>query len=264
MIGHAMALLAVWGMARPDTGTDAGRRTQKTVQLVALGASIAFVVFVVFPAVGRNRAFFSEGITSQNVGEALGVNQTAVDVTHSPGYLACFETTLYFLQLDQPVWGTYYIWYYFFKPIPRLLFPGKGMPDTLASEWFGVERDYNYVGLSAGSIGWSFQQGSWAGLVLEFLLTGYLLRKMEGLRDRSPDKPHVLLAYAGFFSMLPQLGRDSVLVMIEERWLFVYGIPCAMLWWIYRASSRTAAAAGTIHCVMEVSPVLIETSQSTE
>jgi hypothetical protein len=236
IIGHAMSLLAVWGMASPGVRNVVSSRVRQGTQLLLLFGGVAVIALVIFPAIGQNRGFFARGFNSETVNEALQVNQTAGDVAHSVGDLAGFETTLYFLQLDQPVWGTYYLYFYFLKPIPRAIFPDKGFPDTLAAKWFGVERDLRLSGQDSGCVGWAFQQWSWGGIVFEFLLTGWLFRKLEDWRDDFPDRLWVLLAYAGFFGILPQLGRDSVIVMIEDRWLFQYGIPCAVLWWIERTN----------------------------
>jgi hypothetical protein len=256
IIGHAMSLIAVWGMTSATVRESTVERVRQKIQLIVLLAGLVFVVLVIFPALGKNRGFFSKGVTSQTVNDALAVNQTADDVEHSLGDLAGFETTLYFLQLDQPVWGTYYLYMYFLKPIPRVIYPEKGFPDTLAQEWFGVVRDRNYDGQDAGCIGWAFQQWSWGGIVFEFLLTGWCLRKLEDLRDSRPHTTWILLAYSGFFSLLPQLGRDSLIVMIEERWLFAYGIPCALLWWFARTRENGVRTIGVpVYFVETVSTV---------
>jgi hypothetical protein len=150
--------------------------------------------------------------------------------------LAGYETTLYMIQRDEPVWGTYYLWYYFIKPIPRMFYPDKGFPNTLAEKWLDVAPDYTYTatGQTSGAVGWAYQQWSWAGIVFEFLFTGWFFRRLEDWRERYRDKPVVLLAYIGFFGILPQLGRDSLIMMIQERWLYQYGIPCAILWLLDR------------------------------
>lgn len=213
----------------------AGTLRRHLYRLLGLSA-IAIVVLVVFPTLGQDRRFFQGDLSGNTLKDALSVATEATTSARDSPWLRTdsdicgFEETLYFIQKEPPaVWGTYYIYYYFIKPVPRMLWKNKGFPDTLAHEWFGINVDRRMFGLAMGAIGTPLQQWGWFGIPFEFALTGFLFRRFEGwLTD-----PHAgvlkVYAYVGLFALLPQLGRDSFLYMFSDKWLFQFGVPLLML-----------------------------------
>ncbi len=84
----------------------------------------------------------------------------------------------------------------------------------------------------------AYEEWGWLGIPLEFLLTAWIIRKAEEAARRRPDAMHIQLGYAGLYSMLPQLGRDSIFYMIANFWLFKYGITAFILWRMYVGAPR--------------------------
>jgi hypothetical protein len=157
--------------------------------------------------------------------------------------IAGFEATLSHLMNDQrSELGTQYLYYYFIKPIPRIIWPGKGTPYTWPKVLRGVDFDplLAVIGAMAGSIGMAYEEWGWLGIPLEFLFAGWLIRKAEEMAQRRPEALHVQLGYAGLYGMLPMVGRDSLLDLIANYWLFQYGIPVFILWRMYKAAERRA------------------------
>lgn len=199
-----------------------------------------FAILVFLPAAGTIRlegGNFFDYSSTELVDVFLGnFNGNQLDQTLRD--ISGFESTVYMIETDQPsTWGMYYVYFYFIKPIPRTLWTNKPLPPDLAEWVVGVQEDTRYFGLAAGSIGDALFAWGWLGIPFEFFLTGWAFRRLEARAvDRQPS-PAALLAYAGFFSLLPQLGRDSFIHMISERWLFVYGFPCLAFWYFSRARS---------------------------
>lgn len=228
VVGFLIALLAVRLMK--GWRTDA-RWTRGRLQALFLGALLVVILIVVFPGTKLERSFFSDTPLSRAVPIAVANNLHESTWVSTTSDIAGFETTLYHLQVsDRPALGTYYLYYYFIRPIPRLMWPEKPVPPTLAEEWLGIPFDPHYFGFAPGSVGMAYQQWGWWGIPGEFLLTGWFLAKAERWVRRRFGSYYAILAYAGIFSLIPQLGRDSLLYMISDRWLFVYGAPVVILW----------------------------------
>jgi glycosyltransferase involved in cell wall biosynthesis len=66
--------------------------------------------------------------------------------------------------------------------------------------------------------------------------------------------------------MVPQLGRDSLLYMIADRWLFAFGIPFALLWYFSRGRDKTPSSVmvmvRTLTGVQHTEPAAAESGKS--
>lgn len=213
--------------------------------MLVIGALFAILVFL--PAAGAVRVAqinFLE-LSGAELKTALLRNFDTNDLAHTARELSGFESTVYMLETRHPpTWGTYYVYFYLIKPIPRVLWTGKPLPPDLAEWIFGIPEDTRYFGLAGGAIGDALFAWGWLGIPLEFIFTGWAFRRLEfRCVDRRPTTA-ALLAYAGFFSLLPQLGRDGFIHMVSERWLFVYGGPALLFWYFetYRSKAPDVIA----------------------
>jgi hypothetical protein len=154
--------------------------------------------------------------------------------------IAGFEATVFLLQtLRSFDYGLGYVYYIFLQPIPRILWPGKPTAASMVpwvnsffgyttpadpGEAYDAERGIlpEFYGSAPGAVGDGYKQGSWAGIVLVFLLSGLLLRGLEETFERSSQSPAVVMGYASCFAVLVQCGRESVIYLISV-WLFNYG-----------------------------------------
>jgi hypothetical protein len=257
LLGHFFALMAVFFLnARSRKST--GRK--KASQTMVIGLAI-LTVLVLFPLMAMLRALKSTfhmgaGAISS---DAVSMVQSGADpqdllqaYVGTDSSIAGFETTLDHLLNDKrSELGTQYLYYYFFEPIPRIVWAGKGTPYSWPEQLRGIPADplLAIVGAAPGSVGMAYQQWGWLGIPIEFILTGLIMRKAEESVRRRPKVLHLQLAYVGLYSMLPQLGRDSLFYMIPNAWLFRFGIPVFILWLMY----RSAAATERVHRRMFVS-----------
>jgi hypothetical protein len=218
--------------------------------LLMLAAFVFIVVF--FPLLSVTRALSHEkGLGARDAFDiALHTKMSAADIldallsTHSS--ITGFELSLYHILVDKrPHLGTEYLYYYFIQPIPRIIWHGKGSPYEWPYWLLGIDWDPipALAGQAAGSIGHAFMEWGWTGIVAEFLFTGFLMRWAEERARRKTDAAYAQLAYAGFYGILPGLGRESVLTMLAFKWLQVYGLTVIILWFIHRAAqARTLQA----------------------
>ncbi len=249
LLGHFFALMAVYFLKL--RGREKPGVTRR--QVLVLVSSVALLLML-FPALSAFRglkemrhisaaSFSSEDLSLFKMGaDPETMIQTYAGTNSS---ITGFEQTLTHLINDpRPELGTQYLYFYFIKPIPRILWPGKGTPYTWPEKLVGVQADplLALIGAAPGSIGMAYQQWGWLGIPFEFLLTGWVIRKMEEATRRRTNALHITLAYAGLYSLIPQLGRDSLLYMVANFWLFKDGIPVAILWMIsYAAAARSRA-----------------------
>jgi hypothetical protein len=204
------------------------------MQSLAITLGLVFSILVFLPAAGAIRTsganFFS--LTAKDLSDTFWKNFDSTAVSETGKDISGFETTVYMIETRQrPTYGMYYAYFYFIKPIPRTLWKSKPLPPDLAEWVVGVQEDTKFFGLAAGSIGDALFAWGWIGIPLEFFLTGWAFRRLERRCVDQQPTVSAMLAYAGFFSLLPQLGRDSFIHMISERWLFVYGIPVFLFWY---------------------------------
>jgi hypothetical protein len=251
LVGFFFGLLALYLFKRQQ---ETRRLSFQGFVLVAI---IAFTVIIVFPLLGLVRSSF-QGASLDSLQKLVGVStvvnaELMISIWLGTGSsLAGFEPTLGFLTSSvSPAWGTYYVYYYLIQPLPRVLFPWKGYPPTLANVLFDRPFDADFFGNAPGAIGMAFEQWGWIGIPMEFLFTGWFLRRCENWLERKPEAVYRQLAYSGLFSLIPQLGRDSLIFMIAMRWLFVYGATVSVLWWMERsvrarAQARTANLPGPL------------------
>lgn len=215
-------------------------------QAAVLAVAVAFTVLVFFPAAGSVRAGGGNfrDFSAQELTEVFLRNFDPKEIRQTSRELSGFEATAYMLEVNHPpTWGLYYAYFYFIKPIPRTVWPAKPLPPDLAEWILGVPEDVKYFGLAGGAIGDALFAWGWMGIPLEFLLTGWAFRRLESTAVERQPSASALLAYAGFFSLLPQLGRDSLIHMISERWLFMYGIPVFLLWYVADRRNPSSVAA---------------------
>ncbi|GEM_PF-5578977 len=247
LIGHFFGLMAVYFL-RQRSVTRAAKVKSRQVLTISAGV---LVVLVLFPLMGMLRALKHElGINSLYSKDAFLMLRSSTDPddlvqdyvgTSSP--VAGFELTLAHLINDnRSELGTQYLYYYFVQPIPRVLWPGKGTPYAWPEKLRGIEVDprIGLIGGAPGSIGMAYEQWGWLGIPFEFILTGLIIRKWEEAARRRPGALHIQLGYAGLYSMLPQLGRDSLFLMFANFWLFKFGIPVLVLWMMYKAARERA------------------------
>lgn len=242
VIGFFFGLFAAGILRRRWAGANSESRQ---FQNVLVGVCAIGVVLVLFPGAKASRSFFADRAFEESVAQAFQLNSNPEIWLGTNSDIQGFETTLYQLESqDRPSWGTHYIYYYLLKPIPRVLWPSKPVQWTLGRDWFGIQPDYRIltIGYTLGSIGTAYQQWGWLGIVFEFALTGWLFRRLERSAFASLNQYHIGLAYAGFFSLLPQVARDGLLYMIADRWLLVYGIPVLVLFLLKRNTQPTDLA----------------------
>jgi oligosaccharide repeat unit polymerase len=246
VIGLFMALLCVSAFLRPT------RHSQRSVShAIVILSAVGLVLLVFFAGTTQSRTFFANNGGFEATGEAFRLNFNPGTWFGTTSDIMGYETTLYHLQHDrEPAWGTHYLYYFVLQPIPRLLWHSKPIPTTLADQWFGIEPDTRYLqlGLAPGAVGMAFQQWGWLGIPLEFIFTGWFFRRAEEWAMRRHRHPHVLLGYAGLFSLLPQVARDGLLYMLAERWLFIYGLPVFVMLLADRAQRR-----GDVHAAQRPS-----------
>ena len=244
LLGHFFALMAVYFLKARSAKKSVNRKPNQTV---VIGFAI-LTVLVLFPLMGMLRQLKG----ALHIGGA-GISKDALSMLHNgadpqdllQAYVGTnssvtgFETTLANLLNDKrSELGTQYLYYYFFEPIPRIIWKGKGTPLTWPEQLRGVQADplMALIGAAPGSIGMAYQQWGWLGIPIELFLTGLIIRKAEEAVRRRPKALHVQLGYAGIYSALPQLGRDSLFYVIPNALLFRFGIPVFILWIMYRGA----------------------------
>jgi oligosaccharide repeat unit polymerase len=244
LLGLFFALMGIYFLkSRSSSGSRISSR-----QVLALSCAVLFVL-ILFPILslmrGLRSQFHLQSLVSKDLFRIVERSSDPAELIQ--GYVGTgssitgFEQTLSHLLNDPHCdMGSQYLYYFFFKPIPRIIWRDKGTPYTWAQKLGGVEDDplLTIIGAAPGSIGMAYQEWSWPGIVLEFLFTGWFLCKMEELVRHRPERLDVQLAYAGIYSMLPQMGRDSLLYMIANFWLFKFSIPVMILWFMYRKAAQ--------------------------
>ncbi len=247
LLGHLFSLMAIYFL---KVRFEHRKQKKSTHALFLSGAVV--VVLVLFPFLAEIRSLkqsfhMDTSALSKDAIAMVGQGADPQDLMQSylgtNSSVAGFETTLSHLINDKKSeLGTQYLYYYFIQPIPRIIWPGKGTPYTWPERLRGIEVDplLALIGAAPGSIGMAFQEWGWLGIPFEFMLTGWILRKAEEAARSRSDALHVQLGYAGLYSMLPQLGRDSIIYMISTFWLFKYGIAMFILWRMYKAAPTRA------------------------
>ena len=251
IVGHFMALVAVhFGRAARSE-----HYRPKRTQVVLLMLTILVVAIVAFPVLAMTRRLGKE--TSMSMTDIFEVamrsklNTTELLAANlgTNSSLAGFEPSLYHILVDsRPKLGTWYLYFYFIQPIPRIVWPGKGVVFDWPLWLLGVDWDPTVaiLGMAPGSIGGAFEQWGWLGIPGEFLFTGWLIGWAEEKARRRTDAAYIQLAYVGLYTLMPQLGRDSILYMIASRFLFVYGIPVFVLWCIHKRATAQARRVATV------------------
>lgn len=223
------------------------RSAPKMSQGMLIGIGV-LVILLLFPVMGVLRTLKGElhmSATAMSTDAIMMASQTGLSSDDmiqtyfgTGSNVAGFEESLYHLITDKkPEWGSSYLYYYVFLPIPRIIWPGKGSPLEWALWLWGIDWDPKVatIGMTEGAIGMAFQQWGWVGIPAEFLFTGWFFGWIEVRLRRRPEAAHLQLAYAGFYAALPQIGRNTLLTLIARKWLFNYGIPVFILWRIYKA-----------------------------
>jgi hypothetical protein len=238
IVGHVLALTGVYysRVARSS-------RPSK-LQVAVLMSSFVIVVLVLFPLLAMLRGIKAQTGVGPMDALAIALKRfTVADLASAylgtNSFLSGFEPSFYHLLMDKwPELGIQYLYYFLIAPIPRMLWHGKGTPYEWPLRLLGIEWDPTVamMGMDAGAIGFAYEQWGWLGIPAEFLFTGWLFRWAEERAREKPDAAYVQLGYAGFYSLVPQLGRTTLLTMIAKRWLFVYGIPVFILWWIHQSA----------------------------
>lgn len=237
IIAYFFSLMAVY-FSR--IGYLGGRR--RTLQLAVIGVAVAITVLVLFPLLGVLRTLQREGYSLSDLSPQVVRSMTSKRASAEAWFgtesdLAGFEESAYYLAIDEKATlGVDYFWQYFIRPVPRVLWPGKGLPITWIQALRGIPYDprVEMIGMAPGSVGVAFREWRWFGIVLEFVLTGVLFRAFEEWARRKPEAAYAQLAYVGLFSLIPQLGRDSIIYLIAYRYLFVTGIPLVLLFLIHK------------------------------
>ena len=241
IIGHFFALMAVYFLKARFRTHAAPKISQATVMVLAI-----IVIVLLFPVMGvlrtmRSQLHLSATSLSADVMTATSAGVSSQDMIETyfgtGSDISGFEETLYHLLTDRPQWGSTYLYDYFFLPIPRIIWPGKGSPLEWALWLHGIDWDPKVakIGMTQGAIGMAYQQWGWPGVPIEFLFTGWFFGWLEERVRRKPQAAHLQVAYAGFFCSLPEVGRCSLLTLIAIKWLFPYGIPVFIMWRIYEA-----------------------------
>jgi O-antigen polysaccharide polymerase Wzy len=244
LLGHFFALMAIYFIRQRQTG--AAKVTSS--QIAAIGGAVV-VILMLFPLLSdwrglKNQLHLNVTSVSKDTLMMVGAGTDPQDLLQTymgtNSAITGFEQSLSHIVNDpRPEFGTQYLYFYLFKPIPRILWPGKGTPYSWPKRLLGIEDDplLTSIGAAPGAIGMAYEQWGWIGIIFEFMLTGFVIRKAEEAALLRPGALHVQLGYAGLYSMVPQLGRDSLLYMISSFWLFKFGIPVLILW----RMARTAA-----------------------
>jgi hypothetical protein len=240
LIGHFFALLAVYFLKKRQVQRIGKERSHALV----ISAGV-LVILMLFPLMGmlrgvktelRTGSLFSRDAISMMTSKADPQDLLSAYVG-TDSSISGFETTLDHLVTDpRSDLGAQYLYFYFFQPIPRIIWPGKGTAYTWAEKLRGVVFDpmLGLINGAPGAIGMAYEEWGWLGIPFEFILTGLIIRKWEEAARRRPRALHIQLGYAGLYSMLPQLARDSLFYMIPDFWLFKFGIPTFILWIMYR------------------------------
>jgi hypothetical protein len=257
LIGHFFALMSVFFLKRRLHNSGAVKRSQALI--IGLGV---LIVLCLFPFLGMVRSL-KKGLNlnassfSGDVVRMAASNSDPVDMMQTyigtNSAISGFEPTLYHLLHDrQPGWGVSYLYYYVFLPIPRVIFPDKGTSYIWEQRLLGIDWDprVTLIGMAPGAVGGAYEEWGWIGIPAEFLFTGWLIGWAEERARRKPNAAYVQVGYAGLYSMVPLLGRSTLLGLIPMKWSFAYGIPVLILWFVHKnaleevrlARSRAKAA----------------------
>jgi hypothetical protein len=253
LLGHFFSLMAVYYLG-PRTKRRSG--TTKSMQVTTIGLAM-FLILALFPLMsmvrGLRRTLNVNSIMSKDVLRMVAQGSDSQDLIQSymgtNSSITGFEQTLSHLLTDsRSEMGVTYLYCFFLKPIPRIVWPGKGTSVTWVQRLRGIDYDpfLALISAASGSIGFAYREWGWLGIPFEFLFTGWVLRKAEETVRRRVNRFDLLLAYAGLYGMLPQLGRDTLLYMIANFWLFQFGLPVFILWRMHKGAierSRHKAAA---------------------
>ncbi len=187
---------------------------QKRVRWLPLwSVALAVPLFMLFLAIGHNRALVNNLLTGQSVDEAVEpmTEQEKLKAKYDTQEFANFDYLCYVVKFvpDRTgtfTYGTQYL-QLFTEPIPRKLWPGKPLGAPVGM--FNLNSYGNFYGLTVGFPGDAWMTGGWIGLIIVIGFLGLVLgRAHRWFWNHSSDNVRALF-YLVALAMLPQWFRDG-------------------------------------------------------
>lgn len=240
LIVLGVGIFAVW-LAKKDK-----RRINWTEGILVAGIAVCSIILLIL--MRSNRMFISQGESFGSLIES--VQRSSVD--NAIGDFSGFEGTWYMISTlgyRTPMFGSNIIYNLFIKPIPRIIWSGKYLQREFtwidlftATDYsnqlytqLGETEDLWYIGAVKGSIGYSLEEWGWAGLFINFFLTGLILAWMEfKFSTASIISPPWIAAYAATYGLIAMLGRNDIFSVLTNHILLFYLPYIFFNWWIKR------------------------------
>jgi len=201
---------------------------QKRIKWLPLWAVLcAFPLFLLFDAIGNNRAFVQQALSGESRTQSADDGLRGKDKWRArldtPDF-ANFDFLTFVVSVVPEQTGTYtYGSQYlqlFTEPIPRKLWPGKPVGAPVRS--FNLNRYGNFFGMTVSMAGDGWNSGGWVGIAITMTLVGVLLGKAHRLFWRHCESNMVSLFYLIAMAMLPQWFRDgsiSIAKLLFWNWI---------------------------------------------
>ncbi len=234
MIVFGLGLMGVWLAHRYD------RRV--TIKQGMLVFSLAMVSVGVLIFMRSNREFLRQGETIDVLVE--GVQTASVD--NALGDFSGFEGTWFMVSTigyRTPMYGSSIVYNLLIKPIPRILWRGKFLLREFT--WYDIftDRSYEaylystlgksedlwYQGPVRGSIGYALEEWGWAGVAINFILTGIFLGWVQmRVLSANRNNPVWIATYAATYGLIGMLGRNDLFGVLTNHILLFY-LPYALI-----------------------------------
>lgn len=229
-----LGLMGVWLARRYDH--------RVTIKQGMLVFSLAMVSVGMLIFMRSNREFLRQGESIDVLIE--GVQTTSVD--NALGDFSGFEGTWFMVSTigyRTPMYGSSIVYNLLIKPIPRILWRGKLLLREFT--WYdiftdrsyeaylystlGTSEDLWYQGPVRGSIGYALEEWGWAGVAINFILTGIFLGWVQmRVLSANRNNPVWIATYAATYGLIGMLGRNDLFGVLTNHILLFY-LPYALI-----------------------------------
>jgi len=216
--------------------------------LIILIPTLALLLLVTMRA---NRMFFQNSKNNKGISD-LVQRTYSQHIDQVLGDFSGFEGTwfvVHYANNTDHLYGAGIFYNYFILPIPRLLWNTKPLKaeftwgvlldssNLWASKWRrGLTRVTDFIWYNTavkGSIGYAIEEWDWAGIGLNFILTGLFFGWMEKRYVTSAQTPVTVATYAATYGLISMQGRNSLFDYLLIYMLIFY-IPYGVIGKILR------------------------------
>ncbi len=246
--GWARYLLIVLGLGLMGVWLFQNRDNRVFIKQGIIVIPIAIASVFLLLLMRTNREFIKRG---ESVGSLVeGMQTTSID--NAIGDFSGFEGTWFVISTinyRKPLYGSSIIYNLFVKPVPRILWNGKLLVREFT--WYDIFNHYSYesylysilgesedlwyAGAVRGSIGFALEEWGWAGLAINFIITGLFLGWIQNrVSTAQASNPVWIATYAATYGMIGLLGRNDLFSVLTNH-IFLFYLPYALLnIWVQR------------------------------